>query len=248
MSDEEWEIIQDLPAFEVSSRGRVRRISDGWMPKLARMPSGHLSLEIRTKPGSRYRHPVHRVMAMAFIGPPPFDGAVCRHLNDIPDDNRLDNLAWGSRRDNSMDAIANGRIKLGEDRHLSKLTNETIRQAFAMRRKRMPYTAIGASLGVCEAAVREAIKGRRWKHLATSGDEQYAISADDLAPIRPRGSQNNLAKLDEAKVRVIIGRIRLGHRNTTIAADYGVHPDTIGLIKRKKLWRHVHDELTAAHA
>lgn len=32
-----------------------------------------------------------------------------RHLNDIPDDNRLENLAWGNKSENAYDAVKNGR-------------------------------------------------------------------------------------------------------------------------------------------
>jgi hypothetical protein len=50
----------------------------------------------------------HEVMR-AFGPPKPFPGALVRHLNDIPGDNRIDNLAWGNQTDNMQDAIANGR-------------------------------------------------------------------------------------------------------------------------------------------
>ncbi|MGO2037013.1 MAG: HNH endonuclease [Brevibacterium sp.] len=43
------------------------------------------------------------------MGPPPHEGAVVRHLNDIADDNRLCNLEYGTHADNSQDAIRNGR-------------------------------------------------------------------------------------------------------------------------------------------
>ena len=43
---------------------------------------------------------VHRLVCEAFHGPAPFEGAVVMHLNEIPDDNRAENLRWGTQREN----------------------------------------------------------------------------------------------------------------------------------------------------
>lgn len=45
----------------------------------------------------------------AFVGPKPFPGAVARHLDDDQQNDRLSNLAWGSRTQNLEDAYRNGR-------------------------------------------------------------------------------------------------------------------------------------------
>ena len=45
----------------------------------------------------------------AFIGPKPFDAAVSRHLNDESLDDRLENLAWGSKSDDLRDCWRNSR-------------------------------------------------------------------------------------------------------------------------------------------
>lgn len=52
---------------------------------------------------------VHQLVLETFVGPCP-PGQMCRHLNDIPLDNRLANLAWGTRLENTADAKANGRL------------------------------------------------------------------------------------------------------------------------------------------
>lgn len=51
---------------------------------------------------------VHVLVAEAFLGPRPSKHEV-RHLNDIPKDNRVDNLAWGTSSDNKRDAVKNGK-------------------------------------------------------------------------------------------------------------------------------------------
>lgn len=53
-----------------------------------------------------------------------------RHL----DDNRLNckasNLAWGTRKDNSDDAIANGKILSGEEHYATMISDEQVREIF----------------------------------------------------------------------------------------------------------------------
>lgn len=48
-----------------------------------------------------------RLILEAFVGPPPFPFAEARHLNDDPRDDRIDNLAWGTRAQNFTDAAQN---------------------------------------------------------------------------------------------------------------------------------------------
>lgn len=50
---------------------------------------------------------MHRLVLLAFVGPCP-DGMEACHANDIPTDNRLANLRWGTHADNMRDRIENG--------------------------------------------------------------------------------------------------------------------------------------------
>lgn len=51
---------------------------------------------------------VHSLVLEAFTGPCP-EGMEARHLDDNPTNNRLENLVWGTRSENSQDAIRNDR-------------------------------------------------------------------------------------------------------------------------------------------
>lgn len=117
---EEWkDIVGYEGSYEVSSLGRVRTVertavrSNGRphhvksiIRKTVTMPKGHLSVRL-IKNGKNRTHTVHSLVLTAFTGPRPV-GAVCRHLNGVPDDNRLENLAWGSGSDNQLDAVRHG--------------------------------------------------------------------------------------------------------------------------------------------
>lgn len=101
-------------AYEVSDTGQVRSLDrivystqgrkyfkPGRVLKTNtpgnRYPRATLRLNGKTTP----KH-VHRIVAEAFI-PNPEGLPVVRHLNDIPDDNRVENLAWGTHYDNMRD-------------------------------------------------------------------------------------------------------------------------------------------------
>jgi ATP-dependent Clp protease protease subunit len=47
---------------------------------------------------------VHRAVCETYHGPLPFEGAVVRHLDGNPRNNRPENLAWGSQKQNVADA------------------------------------------------------------------------------------------------------------------------------------------------
>lgn len=101
--------------YEVSDRGRVRSLdridSRGWRRKgkvlsPRRHRNGHLRVDL-WKNGKGREMSVHRLVLLAFIGPCPKGMEAC-HWNDIPDDNRLQNLRWDDRSANLHDSVRNG--------------------------------------------------------------------------------------------------------------------------------------------
>lgn len=100
--------------YEVSSLGRVMSLPrqtakgfyGGCILKGNKAPSGHVAVML-SKRGNIRRRMVHQLVAEAFIGPRP-EGMETRHLNDVADDNRAENLAYGTSHDNKMDMVRNG--------------------------------------------------------------------------------------------------------------------------------------------
>ena len=67
---------------------------------------GHEYVKLRTREGYREKVLVHRLVAEAFI-PNPEGYPIVRHLDDDPENNYVENLAWGTHKDNSADCIRN---------------------------------------------------------------------------------------------------------------------------------------------
>lgn len=119
---ENWLPVPDYEGlYEVSDQGNVRacakdaRGAHGSTRRLPARPrsltkqrSGHLTVDLY-RDNRRRTYLVHRLVLAAFVGPCP-EGEEGLHYNDVPDDNRLPNLRWGTRSDNVRDALRNGGV------------------------------------------------------------------------------------------------------------------------------------------
>ena len=86
------------------------------------------------KNGDRVVAKVANIVLETFISTRP-KGKECCHKNDIRDDSRLENLYWGTPKQNHADAKRNGKMEIvrrsalkGEDCHTAKVTKELVVQ------------------------------------------------------------------------------------------------------------------------
>lgn len=100
---------------------------------------------------------LHRLLLSVFVRLPR-PSEVGRHLNDDRLDNRLENLAWGTRSDNARDAKRNG-IQLGcpgkgESHPGTKLTDAQVKSVRAKYASGgHTYVGLGRLFGVSKAHV-----------------------------------------------------------------------------------------------
>ena len=85
--------------------------------------SGYLHVHIGVD-GVKYNARVNRLVAIAFLGPPPSIKHFVLHGNDNPSDNRPENLRWGTHLDNMQDRKSAGNYKCGENHAMAKLNDE----------------------------------------------------------------------------------------------------------------------------
>ena len=108
---EEWRQVPGLAShYEVSNLGgwRCQAHTDrrGYR-RQARLLSAR-DCYVHTADGIRKRVPMAVRVLLAFVGPRPDGCCLSRHLNDDHNDNRVENLAWGTHQDNHDDAVRNG--------------------------------------------------------------------------------------------------------------------------------------------
>lgn len=129
--------------YEVSDQGRVRsldrtvrqsngnllnlkgRVLSPGAHRINRRPTGKKVVALCVNGKGRTEF-VHRLVLMAFVGPPPVGTEGC-HRDDEGSNNNLGNLYWGSRSENLYDAVRNNRhwaVKKTHCKHGHEFTPE----------------------------------------------------------------------------------------------------------------------------
>lgn len=92
----------------------------------------------------------------------------CRHLNGIPTDNRVENLAWGTHEENMQDRVRHGTMNYGEKcyRVNENLSDEIVVQIIRMWESGSYSTKELAEIfKIGYQAMWAILRGRTWKHL-----------------------------------------------------------------------------------
>lgn len=112
---EVWRDVIDYEGvYQVSNFGRIKRIKRARGAKFGGILSQHTdpkSLErkvVLSKNSKTKVHRVHRLVAFAFLGPPPTDIHIVAHNDGNASNNRLTNLRWATRSENSFDQVLHG--------------------------------------------------------------------------------------------------------------------------------------------
>lgn len=172
MSEEIW---KDIPGYEgryqASTHGRIRSldryvrvVSHGTEAKrlikgqvLRPAPyekGGHLSVVLGSK---AHGSPVHRLIALTFIGPCP-DGCEVCHNDGNPKNNAVENLRYDTRSNNIKDAYMMNGVR-------GRLTVDKVRAIRDMLEEGRPGTEIASLIGVSENAVSNIKTGRTYAWL-----------------------------------------------------------------------------------
>lgn len=131
--------------------------------------------------GKRHTGHVHVLVLLTFRGPKP-DGHIARHLDGDPTNNHLDNLAWGTPKENSDDKYIHGTVQFGEQHHSAVLTKEDVIKARRMKLSGMRHWQIAEQLSKGVGALKHAIRGANWSHI----DEVPAVICNTKGAIVSR--------------------------------------------------------------
>lgn len=116
-----WKPVPGYEGFyEVSSLGRIRGVDRVIMRKdgkkytvkgailspAKRGYDGYLDISLR-KEGHQKTHKIHRLVMLTFVGEPPEGKPEVDHKDGDPENNRLSNLEYVSKKENYMRMAAN---------------------------------------------------------------------------------------------------------------------------------------------
>lgn len=161
-----WVQLEEAPNYYLNDWGEVLNIKTRRYLKPKPMDKqGHLGFALLEPNGRLYLY-LHRLMAMYFIDNPN-NHPIVRHLDDDRNNNSLDNLAWGTMKDNHADAKRNGTAYYltNEDRekHLRKLRRPIIAKDLSTN-DHCEFGSISEAaryLGVHQANVMKVLRGER---------------------------------------------------------------------------------------
>ena len=168
---EEWRPIAGWP-HEVSNLGRVRRtepacgVTVGQIIRDHADPCGYRKVSLRRRAGRPQKFMVHRLVAEAFIGPPPGEGYTVNHRDGVKAHNAADNLEWLTQGDNQRHAYETGLKGRGERHGNAKLTEEQVRE---IRRRfdagGVTQTALAGQYGVSQPLIGGIVRRKTWTHI-----------------------------------------------------------------------------------
>lgn len=164
---ERWRPIPGFDGYEASNLGRVR----SWRARYGRrtrplirklipnVRTGYLDVMLWGKK-PRLRK-VSQLILEAFVGLRPA-GYETRHLDGNITNNRLDNLAWGTRRNQFDDQVRHGTDTRGERNGGAKLSHVQVRIIRRMLKAGHVQTWVAKRFGVSDATVTRIKKGQRY--------------------------------------------------------------------------------------
>lgn len=106
---------------------------------------------------------IHRLVLTVFKGPQPKKDA--RHLDGDKANNKLSNLAWGTRKENEADKRMHGRSAIGERNGQSKLTESEVRDIRRKHKQGRTTHSISQIYGVCQQNISSIVLNKTWRNI-----------------------------------------------------------------------------------
>lgn len=158
-----------VSGYEVSNRGRIKRIGggQGFRPGKFLSPNkssnGYLQVRLTTD-GSQKVIAVHKLVAEVFFGKRP-NGLHIRHLDGNKQNNSVDNLRYGTAKENGEDSARLGVMPKGEHVNTSVLTNDQAVNCIELLNEGMTPTQIAKSFNLPRNAIYKIKYGKTWQWL-----------------------------------------------------------------------------------
>lgn len=105
---------------------------------------------------------IHRLLLTAFVGPCP-EGHEALHINGNRLDNRLENLRWGTRKENVADAIKHGTATIGTKNAQAKLTEIDLSWIKDMHDMGFFAREIAPHFGVSKTTISRVTRGETYR-------------------------------------------------------------------------------------
>jgi hypothetical protein len=156
------------PGYFISDTGEVYRTTKNKKNPLKVMSQrvghgGYKEILLSTEK-KRYPYYVHRLVLEAFEGPCP-RGMECRHLDGTKTNNNIENLTWGTPKENMEDRDRHGKTARGANHGNSNITEEDVRKIRELRDQGLTLRAIASQFNISYGGVGRICNRITWKHI-----------------------------------------------------------------------------------
>jgi hypothetical protein len=169
---EEWRaVVGHEDGYEVSNLGRIRRVRHLPVTQIGHVRAlGRITVSRRYQTVQLYRygrsssHLVSRLVAEAFLGPPPTPLHEVNHRNGDRSNNRPGNLEWVTRAENVRHSVQTGLFAVGERQWKAKLTADDVLIIREMR-GHVSQLDLATRFGVSNATISNVQLKYSWRHI-----------------------------------------------------------------------------------
>lgn len=165
--------IPSFPGYYISQDGTIYSYRSGSMKRNHNKPlqlkqvvnfEGYLIVTLyRNK--KRFQGKVHRLVLSTFNPIDNEDSFLVRHLDDDKTNNAIENLAWGTPKDNSIDMVKNNNSLKGEKNHEAKLTKDAVLQIRYAVSAGVTQSLIAKCWNISKGHVSNICARRVWQHV-----------------------------------------------------------------------------------
>ncbi|MCV4287880.1 NUMOD4 motif-containing HNH endonuclease [Pseudomonas capsici] len=171
--EEQWKTIQKYPDYAVSNLGRIKRLTSRTCAKagaILKTPGRskkrpYLSVDL-CHPGGKTTELVHRLVALAFLGDPPFPGAEVNHIDADKRNAAASNLEWITSSANQHHSYESGlQSAKGESNGRAKLTELEVLEMRELAATGICASSLGERYGVHKRTALGVISRESWTHI-----------------------------------------------------------------------------------
>ena len=190
MKKEEWRTISLSPSYQVSSYGKIRKISTGTRVKWYVTKNNPYPYCILYENNKSHTYTVHRLVALAFLGDRP-DGMVIDHIDDCVYNMNASNLHYITVKENAKKEAANNPNQTFNSHYL---TREELDLVLKMLKDGCGQRQIGEAVGVRNTTIcRINCKLKRGEIVETRAEQ---LARNGLKFRVPRKSKVKMSQAD----------------------------------------------------
>ena len=177
---EKWKDIAGYEGvYQISDLGRLKALpiriwfGNRWYQKKMKFIGSRTSNKFPylyatlVRNGEHKKYLVHRLVLEAFIGECP-EGMEARHLNGDAQDNRLENLCWGTGKQNAEDRRRHGTANVGERNGQARFSEELVGHLRSGRASGLSQAQLSRRYGVSQSHISKILSGKRRTYISRS--------------------------------------------------------------------------------